>query len=224
MYMRILVLAVLVFSLAAFAQTVVPPDASAAPTATVTGIGYQGDWYQVKYMANLPAGDSVLNLTNTGRQNGLDPAGRICANVYTFDANEELISCCACPITPNGLRSLSARGDLISNTLTPGVPPSITVKLVADQKFSPAGALICNASTPTAASLARGLRAWGTTIHALPTTPVTYGVTETEFSFAELSVSELAKVTSYCAFIQNNGSGFGLCNSCRIGALGAETK
>ena len=221
MYMRILVLAVLVFSLTAFAQA--PADAPAVPAAS--NLGYQGDWYQVKYMANLGAGDSVLNLTNTGRQNGLDPAGRICVNVYTFDPNEELISCCACPVTPNGLKSLSARSDLINNTLTPGVPSGITVKLVADQKFT-AGTLnlICNASTPTAASLARGLRAWGTTIHALPTTPVTFGVTETEFSMAELSVSELNKVTGYCAFIQNNGSGFGICNSCRAGGLGATAK
>ena len=222
MYMRILVLAVIVFSLTAFAQVPTPPtDVPAVPAAS--NIGYQGDWYQIKYMANLGSGDSVLNLTNTGRQNGLDPAGRICVNVYTFDPNEELISCCACPVTPNGLKSLSARSDLINNTLTPGVPSGITVKLVADQKFSN-GALVCNASTPTAATLARGMRAWGTTIHALPTTPVTFGVTETEFSMAELSVSELNKVTGYCAFIQNNGSGFGLCNSCRIGALGAETK
>jgi hypothetical protein len=215
MYMRILVLAVLVFSLAAFAQA--PADAPAAGA-------YQSDWYQVRYAANLGAGDSVINLTNTGAQNGLDPAGRICVNVYTFDPNEELISCCACPVTPNGLKSLSARGDLISNTLTPGVPSGITVKLIADQKFTPGGVLICNASTPFAGSLARGMRAWGTTIHALPTTPVTYGVTETPFSIAELSVSELAKVTSYCAFIQNNGSGFGICNSCRAGGLGASAK
>ena len=223
MYMRILVLAVLVFSLAAFAQTVINPPDTPAVILPGGGIGYQGDWYQVKYMANLGAGDSVLNLTNTGRQNGLDPAGRICVNVYTFDPNEELISCCACPVTPNGLKSLSARSDLINNTLTPGVPSGITVKLVADQKFSN-GALVCNASTPTAATLARGMRAWGTTIHALPTTPVTFGVTETEFSMAELSVSELNKVTGYCAFIQNNGSGFGICNSCRAGGLGATAK
>jgi hypothetical protein len=186
--------------------------------------GASSDAFQVRYAANLDKGDSFINLTNTGALNGLDPAGRICANVYTFDPNEELISCCACLVTPNGLRSLSAENDLIGNTLTPGKPTSIVIKLVADHKVDSNGNLVCNASTPTAATLVSGLRAWGTTLHALPATPVTYGATETPFSIAELSVTELQKLTSYCGFIQNTGSGYGICKSCETGGLGAVGK
>jgi CHRD domain len=182
------------------------------------------DSFQVRYAANLTKGDSVVNLTNAGVVNGLDPAGRICANVYTFDPNEELMACCSCVITPNGLKSLSARNDLIDQSLYPGAPDVLVIKLLADQKFDQNGNLVCNPSTPTAATLAPGLRAWGTTLHARPTTPVTYGSTETPFSIAELSVSELQKLTSYCRFIQDNGSGFGICNSCRTGGLGALSK
>ena len=94
--------------------------------------------YQLRYLANLDKGDSFVNLTNAGTLSGFDPAGRICVNAYTFDPAEELISCCACPVTPNGLNSLSARNDLISNTLTPGVPTSITVKLVSSAVFNAA--------------------------------------------------------------------------------------
>jgi len=36
-----------------------------------------------------------------------------------------------------------------------------------------------------------------------------------------LSAAELARVTSFCGFIQSNGSGFGICRSCRLGGLGA---
>jgi hypothetical protein len=61
--------------------------------------------------------------------------------------------------------------------------------------------------------------AWGTTLHALPTTPVTYGVTETQFAQPPLSLSELNRLTSTCGFIQSNGSGFGICRSCRLGGL-----
>jgi hypothetical protein len=68
------------------------------------------------------------------------------------------------------------------------------------------------------------MRAKGTTLHALPTTPVMYGSTETPFSAVELSASELTKLTSLCQFIQSNGSGFGVCKSCSAGGLGATTK
>jgi hypothetical protein len=40
--------------------------------------------------------------------------------------------------------------------------------------------------------------------------------------YAELSASELLKLTSFCNFIQANGSGFGICKSCRFGALGGQ--
>ena len=100
--------------------------------------------FQVKYAANLASGDSVFNLTNTGAT-----GGNICVNVYAFSPDEQEISCCSCVITPNGLVSLSAKNDLISNTLTPAVPGSIVVKLLA----TTGGA--CNAATPGA--LAVGL-------------------------------------------------------------------
>src|SRR5260370_20452779 len=153
---RVLFLAVLVFSMAAFAQSL-PLAAPVVPEAD--GV------YQLRYLANLNQGDSYINLTNAGTLSGFDPAGRICVNVYTFDPAEELISCCACPVTPNGLNSLSARNDLISNTLTPGVPTSITVKLLSSL---PLAGNTCNPSSPQAdvtlpGALVRGTRACATT-------------------------------------------------------------
>jgi len=116
-------------------------------------------------------------------------------------------------VTPNALVSISARGDLISNTLTPAVPTSIVVKLLASRQPT------CNAAMPTADVLAPGMRAWGTTLHATPT-PGSYAVTETDFLQAGLSAGELARITSFCGFIQANGSGFGICRSCRFGGQG----
>jgi hypothetical protein len=191
-----------------------------AVTTSPVGVG---DEYQIRYLANLDKGDSYVNFTNAGTLNGADPAGRICVNVYTFDPAEELISCCACPITPNGLNSLSARNDLISNTLTPGVPTSVTVKLLSTL---PLPGNTCNPASPSATNLVRGLRAWATTLHlnTSGSPAVGYQQTETPFSRAELSFSELTKLTGFCAFIQANGSGFGICKSCRSGALGAGQK
>ena len=184
--------------------------------------------FQVRYASNLPIGDSVINITNAGGNvvtpvAGVNGAavtiGNICVNVYTFSPDEQLISCCSCPVTPNGLVSLSARNDLISNTLTPGVPTSIVIKLLA----SP-GLPTCNAAAPGGIAPA-GLAAWGTTIHALPVTPgtpaTTFGVTETAFTNSTLSEAEFSRITQLCGFIQTNGSGFGICKSCRFGGLGA---
>jgi hypothetical protein len=222
------ILANIALSLAAFGQPGAIPTPVAAPF----------DAFQVRYASNLPIGDSVINLTNTGSltlPDGLTTTGNICVNVYTFDANEELISCCACLVTPNGLNSLSAKTDLVSNTLTPGVPTSIVIKLLASTPLGLAAngsGGTCNAASPTptpagpgiAGSLVPGMRAWGTTIHALPTTPVTYGLAETAFLPSTLSSAEMTKMTMFCSFIQAIGSGFGICKSCRTGGLGASAR
>src|SRR4051794_10221916 len=139
--------------------------------------------FQVKYASNLNIGDSVINISNTGARGGVGLAsgtsagtgGAICANIYTFSPDEQMVSCCSCPVTPNGLVSLSAKQDLVSNTLTPAVPNSIVIKIVAT---IPVGGS-CTNSAAIPIALTNGLTAWGTTLHALPTSPTTYGVTET---------------------------------------------
>jgi hypothetical protein len=200
--------AIMLFSAVAFAQNPITADSP----------------FQVRYASNLPIGDSVINVTNTGASSTTafpTQNGNICVNVYTFSPDEQLISCCACPVTPDGLVSLSARNDLISNTLTPGVPTSIVIKLLASTGTA------CNASTAGTGNnaLATGMAAWGTSIHALPVTPgspaTTYGVTETAFTPSTLSAAELTRITTLCGFIQINGSGFGICKSCRLGGLGS---
>ncbi len=177
--------------------------------------GAPTDAFQVRYASNLNVGDSVINITNSGTTNTGGALTNICANVYAFSPDEQLISCCSCTVTPNALVSLSAVSDLVSNTLTPARPNSIVVKLLATAGTS------CNASNVPAANLAGGMVAWGTTIHALPTSPVSYGVTETQFAQPGLSQAELTRLTSFCGFIQANGSGFGICRSCRLGGQGA---
>jgi hypothetical protein len=173
--------------------------------------------YEISYASNLLIGDSYVNLTNAGSFNGFDPAGRICANVYVFDPSEELIACCSCLVTPDGLRSLSAKQDLVSNTLTPGVPGSIVIKLVATTPI--AGA--CNPGAPATVGtqIVGGLRAWSTTLHQ-NTTSGNYQQTENVFQNATLNGTEFQKLTTFCSFIQANGSTFGICRSCRFGGLG----
>lgn len=177
--------------------------------------------FQVRYFANLQAADSFINITNTGAR-GADIAGGTtasitganCVNVYTFSPDEQLVSCCSCVVTPNGLVSLSARRDLVGNALTPAVPTSIVVKLFATV---PVGGSCANSASAPNDEIARGLLAWGVTLHLGPAG----GFTETAFSPATLSPGERNRITSLCRFIQANGSGFGICRSCSLGGLGA---
>jgi len=173
--------------------------------------------YQIGYAANMNIGDSVINLTNSGATNGFEPAGNLCANVYVFAEDQQLITCCTCPLTPNHLKTLSVRNDLISNTLTPGVPIGVTVAVLGSVQV--AGA--CNASTVgTGANvLATGVIGFGATIHSNP--DGTYTSSNYPFVQATLSATELTKLDTYCGFIQVNGSGYGICKSCRQGAAGA---
>ena len=180
-----------------------------AAMAVVVAYGQDDTPYQVKYASNLNIGDSVFNITNSGAS-----GGNICVSVYTFSPDEQEVSCCTCTVTPNALVSLSAKTDLVSNTLTPAVPTSIVVKLVATS----GGA--CNASVQGAP--APGLVAWGTTLHANTAAAAgTYALTETAFTPATLGTAEYTRITALCGFIQSNGSGFGICRSCRLGGLGA---
>ena len=210
-----LILAAMTFSMAAFSQ-----DGS----------------FQIRYAANLTLGDSVINITNTGA-NGASlngpgfggAVGNICVNVYAFSPDEQLISCCSCLITPNGLASLSVVNDLISNTLTGVRPNSAVIKLVntlAGGSGASAGASCTNSAALAGAAgaggpfaIVPGMLAWGTTIHAAP---VGLAVTETAFSNATLSEQERASITNRCINIIGNGSTFGQCRSCRVGGLGSD--
>jgi len=174
--------------------------------------------FLLRYASNLNIGDSYIDITNAGtvsgaRLDGASPSGSVCVSAYAFDPAEELISCCSCLVTPNALTSLSVQNDLLSSTLTPAKPTAVVIGLIAS---TPVGGT-CNAATASATNLVLGVRAWGTSLHTLPAAPATYGTAETPFSPADLSVPELMHLTSFCQFIQSNGSGFGTCNSCQSG-------
>ena len=214
MNIRLFIVVAMVFTVAAFAQTQIAADVP----------------YHVTYASNLGIGDSVVNITNTGAFNAgfgsgtsAGVIGAICANVYVFTPDEQIVACCSCPVTPDGLVSLSAQKDLISNTLTQKVAPtSIVIKLVGTV---PVGGT-CNNSAAAigTATLAPGLVAWGTKLHANSSPTGGFGVTETAFTPATLSAGELSRLAYTCGIVINQGSGNGVCASCRLGGLGAAAK
>src|SRR5271168_4216782 len=115
----------------------------------------QSDIFQIKYAANLNIGDSFVDFTNSGATVANGVSQNLCVNLYTFDPAEELISCCTCSVTPNGLVSLSVLKSLISNPLTPANPTAVVIKAIATTSDQ-----ACNPSAP--GSFNHGLLGWGT--------------------------------------------------------------
>jgi len=144
--------------------------------------------------------------------------GNLCVNVYAFSPDEQMASCCSCLVTPNGLASLSVREDLVSNTLTPSIPSSITVALIGTD--GGAGGACGGSYAPEVP----GLLAFGSTLHPLPGATGAFGLAETPFSVGQLNATQRLRMNSLCAFLRAYGSGYGICKSCKIGGLGASKK
>jgi hypothetical protein len=187
--------------------------------------------FQIRYAANLFVGESWINISNSGANGAplLGPGfggavGNICVNVYAFSPDEQLISCCSCLVTPAGLVNLGVNRDLTSRTLTGVIPTSAVIKLYSTLAGTGGTGTNCSNSAATVgtAAAAPGMLAWGTTIHNAPPGVQAYNVTETPFRPSTLSAGELASIGGRCAAILGNGSGFGVCSSCRAGALGSD--
>ncbi|MFZ0889548.1 MAG: hypothetical protein WA005_13925 [Candidatus Binataceae bacterium] len=60
------------------------------------------------------AGDALLRIINPNHDSTVQN-GTLCALMYVFDDNEEMQACCGCPVTPDGLRTISVINQLTSN-------------------------------------------------------------------------------------------------------------
>jgi hypothetical protein len=169
------------------------------------------DVYQLNYYSNRnnsANADQTFRVVNPGTVGTPLSTGHgtICADIYVFDATQEMIECCSCPITANGLLELSLLKDLSQNPLTGfPAPNSGVIKIVADSRTN------CNETAPVPTPQ---LLAWGTHIQQ-PITG-TFVTTEGEFGAAPLADAELAFLGQACSFVQYLGSGKGIC-SCGTG-------
>jgi hypothetical protein len=94
-----------------------------------------GGTYYVDYYANNvgPIGgsaDQIIRIIITSGTPLTSPVGDICANIYIFDADQELIACCSERLTPNELDSMYVGRQLTANTVTSVVPSSGVIKIV----------------------------------------------------------------------------------------------
>ena len=187
-------------------------------------------YYFVTYYSNANTTgvpDATLRIVNDGGAacdtgtvsskvicSDFDDIGTVWAAIYVFDDSQEMRSCCACPITVDGLLSESVNKELTSNEFTGrGEMTRGVIKVISS--FS---------SDPTFPEPVPGLRGWFTHIQATTTTfsptagiaknAVEKGpwfVTETALADSNLSLTELGNLGTLCSYGLTIGSGYGTC-------------
>jgi hypothetical protein len=172
------------------------------------------DVYQLNYYSNrnnAAGADQVTRIINPGTQGTpIQPVveGTICADIYVFDSTQEMLECCHCKVTANGILQLSLLNDLMQDPLTGfPAPNSGVIKVVSDDRAN------CNEQAPQPV---KELLAWQT--HVQQPTTGTFVTTEDTFLSAPLTYggtsqsTELEFLGQACSFVQYLGSGKGRCH------------
>jgi len=162
--------------------------------------------------ANTPGiPEAHMYVVNPGSTGGTSPAGDLCANVYVFATNQQMLECCSCKVTPDGLRTFGVNTSLTNNSLLPSSPHTGVIKIVSSAvpgSISSVGTTAsCNNAAGTMYAPYGYLGAWITHVndaHQL-------SVSETHFLAGVLSTTELANLQMICTFIQATASSFGIC-------------
>jgi hypothetical protein len=160
------------------------------------------DTLKVDYFANAGgSADATVRIVNPGTT-----YSNLCADIFVFDSQEEMVECGSCPVSPDDLRTLSVNGDLLANPLNGKAPTTGDIKIVSA------------ATTGGACPLPTGkTKSGGTIINPVPavrvwTTHIQNNGTLTEGSSqdATFSANEYTALQQQCYAIQLVGSGTGL--------------
>ncbi len=173
--------------------------------ATSNGVyTFSGATSQALTLTTAP--DTQVRLVNFGATGSplTSPTGDVCANIYVFDANQEMAACCSCRITPNGVKTLSVSGNLTSKPVTSIIPVNGDIKIVSTA---------ASTSTCTPLSFNGGLTdslvGFGTHVS---TTGTGSFITETQIPAAALSSQEQSFLPQACQLARYLGSGKGTCS------------
>lgn len=184
------------------------------------------DSYYVGYFsANNPAlPDASVAIVNPGSLAGWSvfdfktPTGDLCANIYVFDADQQLTECCSCFISPNALLQFSVNNDLTGNPVTGVKSTAGDIKVTSS--FTANKCTVSETANGQTLNIAvagqnynpiGSLRVWGT--HSRPTAPGLVTVTEVPFIKGELDPdgTELQSLQTRCFNLQSKGTLAGRC-------------
>ena len=167
--------------------------------------------YLADYFSNNPgpggAADQQVRLVNFGAYGTplTSPIGDICENIYVFDANQEMVACCSCRVTPNGLLTLSVANGLTNNPVTSVVPVNGDIKIVPTNT-----ATKCD-PTGWNGGLSDSTVGFGTHLQTSGGTASGTFLTETQIPVVALSGQEQQFLPQACTFARYLGSNKGVC-------------
>jgi hypothetical protein len=162
-------------------------------------------FYSNAHTAGAP--DATLRLSNDGTVTDASPAGDLCAAIYVFDNNEEMLECCSCRVTPNGYLALSVNTNLTSNVLSGKTLTRGVVKVVSSL---PTGG-VCDPTNIGSNNTQVGIRGWLTHVQKAG---AGFQFTEEELLDSNLDNDEQADLAEDCQVAMELGSGVGVC-SCK---------
>jgi hypothetical protein len=168
-----------------------------------SAMAQDADTYFVTYYSNnvAAAPDATIRVINDGYEGPYSSPpgdGDIYADFFVFDDSQELITCCSCQVTPDGLLSESVKK--VTATGLRGFAPSrgVIKMLSSSNGFFPDK----GDPEPPAEILSAGLHAWATHIQSVknetPNGPAPYSQTETLFADGNITKSEQGLLELLC--------------------------
>jgi hypothetical protein len=172
-------------------------------------------------------GDNIIRLVNpNGSANGGlagEEVSSLCAMIYVFDDDEEMVACCGCLISPAGLLSISVDHNLLVNPIIGGASDGVeqgSIAILASQQTTPGPCMAGNAPGFTPSSATANLL--GSITHNLAVGNLdggsTSGLTEIGlFDDANGDASNVTYLENECSALVGNGSDAGNC-TCGFGS------
>ena len=172
---------------------------------------YQVNYFDNNYGNNAALDSGTVRIINPGLTGSpiTSDQGLLCANIYVFDFTQEMVECCSCPVTANGILTISIQ-DLTENPLSV-TPFRGVIKIVSTSPSPTCDPTNLSAVTPD-------LRAFSTHLQNANTTAIGLEqeylfVTEDEFQPAPLSTFEQRDLAQICSFVRYLGTGRGRCDA-----------
>jgi hypothetical protein len=168
------------------------------------------EFFTTNYFSNNTAsGAPDATLRYTEHYGALLVNGELCANIYVFAADQQISECCACPITANGLVTTSVKKQLTANPLTGVVPNNGVVQIISSLP-EPNGACDPTIFGLPATAPFPEVDSWMT--HIQNKVGTAFPITEGEGVEELLTGGEYEDLVLDCSFVQEFGSGQGVCS------------
>lgn len=172
-----------------------------ASAQTIPADTFAVNYYTLAHVGGAP--DGLMRIVNP-------TSAPPCAMVYVFNQAQVLNECCGCPVSHNGLVTLSVNNRLTANPAKARVLINGVIKVVS---AIPNGAAAPTCDPTTAYQPTAALREWIThpQVNTLTSPVPSFSITEEEFADSPLLIDEADLLVTQCKAIKNATAKAGSC-------------